>query len=183
MPEDEHLVEEYVTGVWEDSPLTNEDRTAIREVVNSVYSAEDRAVCIDLSHIDNPVRQLNVMVNGPVLSLDLYVDEEKTNKEILPNERYADVGLSSPAEVNPNPDYLRNLGSQWKSLEGDIISTVVKTLGLPSNTDKLHDHTFDDVGFLCISADGTTAMFGDSYDLPMSVDAKQQSSHALAQAE
>lgn len=125
----------YNNEIWQDSPLTTDDRERFRDAIRTLVL--DITEEIDLADFDHDAIQnihFTKFTGDDTLSISLYIDnkafETQPTAHTLYDKNYDYV-------YNHSCDYLRDLGHTWTALEYDVISELVLLLDLPEYTDEL----------------------------------------------
>lgn len=125
----------YADEIWQDSPLTTDDRERFRDAIRTLIL--DITEEIELTEFEHDAIRGMYLVKfdgHDDLSISLYLDNADFNTPPTPNALHDD-NLNHIS--TQDPDYLRDLGHTWNALEYDIISELVILLDLPESTDEL----------------------------------------------
>lgn len=128
----------YNNDLWVDSPLTEDEREALRDEIRQlVLGIKEDTDIGEPEHTAIGTVSLQSYRDENSLTISTHLVPEKLEKEPI-----GDEVLNKDGEkiVSGNAHYLRDLGHTWEALEYDLISELVLMLDLPETPVELENY-------------------------------------------
>jgi hypothetical protein len=119
----------YTNDLWQDSPLTDDEREALRDEIRQlVLGIKEEANIGKTEHSAIGDITLTSFRNEDTLTVTTHLIPEE-----LETKPVGDQNFNEDNEVTASEEahYLRDLGHEWEALEYDIIGELVLMLDLP----------------------------------------------------
>lgn len=119
----------YTNDLWLDSPLTEDEREALRDEIRQLVLGIKEETNIDeLEHNAIGTIRLQSSRDEDSLTIQMYLDPEELEMEPIGDDM---VNEDGDVVASEDAHYLRDLGHTWEALEYDLISELVLMLDLP----------------------------------------------------
>lgn len=128
----------YNNDLWLDSPLTDDERDALRDEIRQlVLGIKEEGHIGELDHEAIGDITLTSFRDENTLNVTTHLIIEKLDADPVGDEVFDKGGAVSDSE---DAHYLRDLGQTWEALEYDLISELVLMLNLPEMPSELSSH-------------------------------------------
>lgn len=157
----------YTEDLWHDSPLSDDEREALRDEVRQLILGIKEETYIKVENTAIGAIDFTRFRDEPSLSLSVYLTPDKLETQPVGDENFSEEVDESVAD---EPHYLRDLGHEWAALEYDVISELVLMLDLPEMPIELSDYLLggDEHGpcLFCTSTSPEQACFSVTAHIP-----------------
>ncbi|WP_257300792.1 hypothetical protein [Haloarchaeobius sp. FL176] len=128
----------YANDLWHDSPLTDDEREALRDEIRQLVLAIKEEIHLDdIEHPGIGDIELTSFRDEDALNITVYLISDELGINPVGNETFDEEG---EATLSDEAHYLRDLGHTWRAVEYDLISELVLMLDLPELSDELSDY-------------------------------------------
>ncbi|WP_280536286.1 hypothetical protein [Halopenitus sp. POP-27] len=128
----------YSNDLWLDSPLTEDEREALRDEIRQlVLSIKEEGDIGEPEYGAIGTVSLQSFRDKDSLTITAYLDPDELETEPIGDEVFDEDGnVVDSGEAH----YLRDLGDTWSALEYDLISELVLMLDLPETPSELENY-------------------------------------------
>jgi len=157
----------YTDDLWHDSPLSDDEREALRDEIRQLVLGIKEEAHIEIGHPAIGTIDFTSFRDEPSLSISVYLLPEELETKPIGDENF---GEDNDAPTSDEAHYLRDLGHTWAALEQDILSELVLMLDIPDMPEELSDYLLggDEHGpcLFCTSTSPAQANFSVTAHLP-----------------
>lgn len=131
----------YNHDIWQDSPLTDDEREDLRDAIRTlILGIKEHADLENLTHPGLELIELTCQRTDPDIGITVYLQNNQLDTTPITDDYHG----TNPDHPSSNADghYLRDLGHTWNALEYDLISDLVVMLDLPEYSEDLTPYLY-----------------------------------------